>query len=136
MSHRRGTTRWYDDGVGDSIEERVARLANSVAAGFGCTARVDYQRRYPATINDPASAKLVRDVAGAAPERHRLSAEHGRRGFRLHAAGGSGVLPLARRGTRGENPGLHSPRYDFNDDVLPAGVALWVSLVRRSLARP
>ena len=37
---------------------------------------------------------------------------------------------------QGENPGLHSPRYDFNDDVLPAGVALWVSLVRRCLARP
>ena len=33
-----------------------------------------------------------------------------------------------------DTPGLHSPRYDFNDDLVPQGVELWVSLVRASLA--
>jgi hippurate hydrolase len=28
---------------------------------------------------------------------------------------------------------LHNPRYDFNDEVLPAGVAYWCALVRRLL---
>ena len=132
----RGTTRWYDDGVGDSIEERIVRLAGSVAAGFGCTARVDYQRRYPATINDPASARLMREAAGAVPlsvidSAPSMGAEDF--AYMLRAVPGCYLWLGAAR--PGENPGLHSPRYDFNDDVLPAGVALWVSLVRLCLAR-
>jgi hippurate hydrolase len=29
---------------------------------------------------------------------------------------------------------LHNPRYDFNDDIIPVGVAFWAQLVRRFLA--
>jgi hippurate hydrolase len=29
--------------------------------------------------------------------------------------------------------GLHSSHYDFNDELLPLGIALWVSLVRKVL---
>ena len=31
--------------------------------------------------------------------------------------------------------GLHSPRFDFNDDLLPVGTALWVELVTAQLNR-
>jgi hippurate hydrolase len=65
----RGTVRWYDTGVGDCLEERMTQLVNSVAAGFGCSARLKYERRYPATINDPACARLVLPVAGRGARR-------------------------------------------------------------------
>jgi metal-dependent amidase/aminoacylase/carboxypeptidase family protein len=29
---------------------------------------------------------------------------------------------------------LHSPRYDFNDEILPVGAAYWVHLVETILA--
>jgi amidohydrolase len=132
----RGTTRWYEDEIGDRIQERITQLANSVAAGFGCTARISYERRYPATINDLASAKLIRDVAGAIGLRvvespPTMGAEDF--AYMLRAVPGCYLWLGAARA--GENPGLHSARYDFNDDALPAGVELWVSLVRRCLAR-
>ncbi len=131
----RGTTRWYEDEVGDCIEQRMAQLANSVAAGFGCTARIGYERRYPATINDPGSARLIRDIAAgirlsvvdAAPT---MGAEDF--AYMLRAVPGCYVWLGAAR--PGDNPGLHSARYDFNDAALPAGIELWVSLVRRCLA--
>ncbi|MDE2447805.1 MAG: amidohydrolase [Gammaproteobacteria bacterium] len=133
----RGTTRWYEDEVGDRIEDRITQLANSVAAGFGCAARIRYERRYPATINDPASARVVREAAGSI----RLSVVEspptmGAEDFAymLRAVPGCYVWLGAARA--GENPGLHSSRYDFNDAALPTGVELWVSLVRRCLARP
>ena len=133
----RGTTRWYEEENGNRIEERLANLSNSIAAGFGCCAGIRYERRYPATINDPASAKLLRDVAGAtrlnvvdAPPS--MGAEDF--AYMLRAVPGCYLWLGAAR--PGENPGLHSARYDFNDDALPAGVALWVCLVRRCLARP
>jgi amidohydrolase len=132
----RGTTRWYEDGVGDRIEQGITQLANSIAAGFGCTARVSYQRRYPATINDNACAGIVREVArengltviDAPPT---MGAEDF--AYMLRVVPGCYLWLGAARA--GENPGLHSARYDFNDEALPAGVGLWVSLVRRCLAR-
>jgi hippurate hydrolase len=132
----RGTTRWYDAGIGDCLEERITRLANSIADGFGCTARVKYERRYPATINDPAAAQLVREVAAAT----RLTVVDspptmGGEDFAFMLQAVPGCYLWLGAGRAGDNPGLHSPRYDFNDEVLPAGVDLWVSLVRRCLAR-
>jgi hippurate hydrolase len=35
----------------------------------------------------------------------------------------------------GGQHGLHSPRYDFNDELLPIGAAIWVSLIRETLKR-
>lgn len=132
----RGTTRWYQEEVGDSIEERMARLVNSIAAGFGCTARIRYERRYPATINDPGSARLIREIAGGMrlnviDSPPTMGAEDF--AYMLRAVPGCYLWLGAARA--GDNPGLHSARYDFNDEVLPAGVELWVSLVRRCLAR-
>lgn len=132
----RGTTRWYEEETGDRIEERIRQLASSVAAGFGCTARMSYERRYPATINDSGSAKLVREVAGAIglgviDSPPTMGAEDF--AYMLQAVPGCYLWLGAARA--GENPGLHSARYDFNDEALPAGVELWVSLVRRCLAR-
>ena len=31
--------------------------------------------------------------------------------------------------------GLHSQSYDFNDDLLPLGIGLWVAIVRQHLGR-
>lgn len=132
----RGTTRWYDDQIGDRIEERLAQLTRAVAAGFGCTADIRYERRYPATLNDPAAAKLVRDIAGDIPLRvvdspPTMGAEDF--AYMLRAVPGCYLWLGAARA--GDNPGLHSARYDFNDEALPAGVGLWVKLVARCLAR-
>ncbi|MNU09325.1 N-acetyldiaminopimelate deacetylase [compost metagenome] len=35
----------------------------------------------------------------------------------------------------GSNPGLHSPHFDFNDSIIPAGVNLWTRLIATSLGR-
>ncbi len=31
------------------------------------------------------------------------------------------------------DPPLHHPRFDFNDDALPIGVAMWVEIAERYL---
>ncbi|WP_455854765.1 amidohydrolase [Ensifer canadensis] len=83
----RGTTRWFAKEVGEILEKRMRTLTAAIAEGLGCSADLDYQYRYPATINDAASAAFVRSVAAkdsalsvvdAAP-----SVAAGR--FRLHA---------------------------------------------------
>lgn len=36
-------------------------------------------------------------------------------------------------GADGSYHGLHSPKYDFNDEIIPLGVAYWVELVNQEL---
>ncbi|PXW84151.1 hippurate hydrolase [Ruegeria sp. P4] len=131
----RGTARWFEPAAGDTIEARVKEVANACAAAQGCAARIDYQRRYPATINSAAEAAVARDVAAemgldtatAAPS---MASEDF--AFMLNEVPGAYIWLGAAR--EGENPGLHSAKFDFNDAVLPVGAEFWVRLVRRVLA--
>jgi amidohydrolase len=135
----RGTARWFDDRVGDLIERRIGELSKSIAEGFGCEARFKYMRRYPATINDAAAASLVRSVAAAAPNSLKLldvppSTASEDFAFMLQAV--RGAYFWLGSGKPGVVHGLHSPQYDFNDDLLPTGVTLWVNIVRNALSGP
>jgi amidohydrolase len=132
----RGTTRWFDRGIGAYIEARMSEISRSIAAAFHCEAVIRYEHRYPATINDPAAADFVRTTANiAAPmlrfvERNpSMAAEDF--AFMLEAIPGCYVW-LGAGETTGHR--LHSSTYDFNDELLPLGVALWVSVIRGSLA--
>lgn len=132
----RGTTRWFDASVGDLIASRMEAMVSSIAAGMGCEAEIDYQRRYPATINTPECAQVARDVAAlsemgltvvdALPS---MAAEDF--AFMLGEVPGCYFWLGSRKA--GENPGLHSPRFDFNDDILADGANFWVNLVRNRL---
>jgi hippurate hydrolase len=132
----RGTTRWFDNAVGDLIETRLTALANSVADGFGCKATIRYERRYPPTINDPAEAAFIRSVASAqdgirvedgAPS---MAAED----FSFMLEARPGCYLWLGSGRTGSDPGLHSPYFDFNDEIIPLGVDLWRSVVETKLA--
>lgn len=133
----RGTTRWFDEKVGEIIERRVRAVAAASATAHDCEVRVHYERRFPATINNAAQAALVRavigeSVANLAVVEARPSMGSEDFAYMLQAVPGCYVLLGA--GKSGDNPGLHSSRYDFNDDVLSVGAELWVNLVRRSLS--
>lgn len=125
----RGTTRWFDPSVGDTLQARLEQVARSVAEGFGCRAEIDYQRRYPATINNADVAARVRSQAAAvnlqvidaAPS---MAAEDF--AFMLNEKRGCYFWLGAAR-TTGDNPGLHSPRFDFNDAIVPSAVGMWCS---------
>ena len=130
----RGCTRWYDVAVGELIAERMTHLAHSLAEAMGCSAEIHYEKRFPATINDPTAARFVREVAGGIgfqvmDSPPSMASEDF--AYMLHAVRGCYLWLGAARA--GDNPGLHSPRYDFNDEVLGRGIELWVELVRKSL---
>lgn len=128
-----GTCRWFGAEAGDIIEERVRRVATAEAAAQGCIANIDYQRRYPATINTAPEAALARDVAAemgldTAMTGPSMASEDF--AFMLNEVPGAYLWLGAAR--EGENPGLHSAKFDFNDAVLPAGAEFWVRLARRA----
>jgi amidohydrolase len=132
----RGTARWLDEDTGKLIEARVREIAAAAAATFACQARVSYERATPATINDPAAAAMIREVARSIGVRIvDASPTLGAEDFAFMLQACSGAYVLLGSGRSGNEPGLHSPYYDFNDDLLPVGIQLWVALVRHCLGK-
>jgi amidohydrolase len=131
-----GTVRTFRRDVQDMIEERLSRMVEAVAMGFGATASLHYQRSYPATVNAAREAQFAADVAAGLVGEERvvrqLPPSMGAEDFSFMLQVKPGAyLRLGQGG-----PGacfLHNSRYDFNDDVLPLGAALYASLVEQSL---
>jgi hippurate hydrolase len=134
-----GTARWFDPRVGDQLEDGVRRLATGIAESFGAKADVVFSRDYPATVNDADATVLARraaaTVAGDARVVHMAKPTMGGEdfSFMLNAKQGSYIMLGGGRGK--DDAMVHHPRYDFNDEILPAGASYWVTLAEQLLPR-
>ncbi|MFO1154390.1 MAG: M20 aminoacylase family protein [Rhodospirillales bacterium] len=134
----RGTTRAFQSAVQEALEAGIRAMATHVAEAHRCTARVEYQRRYPPTINSgeetERAARAASAVVGAEKVVRTADPSMGAEDFAFMLAERPGcyVWLGSRRGD--SEPGLHNPRYDFNDRILPIGASYWVALVEQELA--
>ena len=131
-----GTARSFKREVQDMLEERLGRLVESVALGFGATARLDYQRMYPATVNTAREARFAGDVAASLIGEDKvirdLPPSMGAEDFAFMLQSKPGAYLRIGQGGEG-GCFLHSTRYDFNDDILPLGGAVMASLVEQAM---
>lgn len=124
----RGTVRTLDEGARDLCERRITEIAQDQARSFGGQAQVHYLRDYPVTVN--AAGPTARAVAAARQlgpvddqTRPMLISED----FGFYCS----ELPTAFVFLgQGQCPGLHDPRFDFDDSLLPTGAAYWVGLMQ------
>lgn len=133
-----GTVRAFRAPVQDAIEARLRQVCAGVAAAFGVSAHETYRRGYPPTINDPQQAEICREVAagvaGAGNVLGDLAPTMGAEDFAFMLREKPGCYVWLGNGAGEGGCLLHNPNYDFNDAVIPAGIAYWVALVRRLLA--
>jgi hippurate hydrolase len=129
-----GTVRSFNPAVQDRIEERMRQMIGGIETGFEVSATLDYDRYYPATINDADAAADALAVAATvadaslAPEPAATSED-----FSYMLQKRPGAYIWLGQG-QGENPApLHSAGYDFNDAVLATGVQLHIALARHWL---
>ena len=135
----KGTARWFKPSVGDKIEASIFRLATGIAASFGATADVKFSRHAPATVNDEDAVTLaVRAAAttsGDAKIRHMREPTMGGEDFAFMLNAKQGAYLMLGGGRGPDEPMLHHPRYDFNDDILPVGASWWATLAEQLLPR-
>jgi amidohydrolase len=135
----RGTARWFRPEVGDLLERRVQELVTGIAAAFGAEAQVLFDRAYPATINDAeATALTVRAATAVAGESRVIEMPKPTMGgedfaFMLGVKQGSYIMLGGGKGP--DDPQVHHPRYDFNDEILPIGASYWATLAEQLLPR-
>ncbi len=136
-AHLVGTVRTFRRETQDMVERRLKELVPSIAAAFGATATIDYQRVYPATINSRAEAQFAAGVAealvGADNVVRDLEPSMGSEDFSFMLQVKPGAY--ARLGQGGADRGifLHNTRYDFNDAVLPVGAAYLAALAEHAM---
>jgi amidohydrolase len=134
----RGTTRSFKPELQDAIEAGIRRIAEGVASAMGASVAVRYERRYPPTINSVAeaavAASIASEVVGEANVDRELSPTMGSEDFAFMLQARPGAYVFIGNGPS-NGAGLHNPRYDFNDAILPIGASYWARLVERVLAK-
>jgi hippurate hydrolase len=134
-----GTARSFKASVQETIERRLTALCESIAIGLGASARCVYSKLYPATVNSAREARFAGDVAeslvGAAHVIRDLPPSMGAEDFSFMLQARPGAYLRLGQGGADAGAFLHNTRYDFNDDVLPLGAALFAALAERSMPR-
>jgi hippurate hydrolase len=134
----RGTVRAFKREVQDLIEQRIRGIVAGVAATFDMSATVRYERRYPALINSEAETQhaiaAATAVVGATNVEINPTPEMGSEDFAFMLQAKPGCYVWLGAGRGADTPNIHSPQYDFNDDVLPIGASYWVTLAEQQLA--
>jgi hippurate hydrolase len=131
-----GTVRSFDPAVQDRLESALRELVEGTARAAGCTATLDYQRYYPATVNDADCARhaldAARELLGEATLAQAPAFTSEDFAFMLQSVPGAYIW--LGQGSSLRRAALHTPGYDFNDEVLPIGAALLASIAERRLS--
>jgi hippurate hydrolase len=131
----RGTARSLTPEVRDVLEKRLHEVVEGTAKLYGATAKLTYRRDYPVTRNHERQAEFAASVAAQVVGKERVD-DHvapvmGAEDFSFMLEARPGAFIFVGNGN---TAGLHHPRYDFNDEVIPIGTSYWVKLVETALA--
>ncbi|MCO5151793.1 MULTISPECIES: M20 aminoacylase family protein [unclassified Shinella] len=126
----KGTVRTLNGAVQDLMERRLGEVVDLTARTFGATARLHYLRDYPVTVNADANVDIAFAAAAAVAGTENVDRDvapmMGSEDFAFMLQKRPGAYIFLGQG---KTAGLHHPKYDFNDDVIPAGVSYWIELV-------
>ena len=130
-----GTVRTLKASTREAVEKRIQEIVAGLAAAAGGTARVEYRRGYPTTVNHARQTDFAAAVARKVTGEAHVDAD----GLPVMGAEDFSFMLEARPGAfiflgNGDSAKLHHPAYDFNDAALPYGMSYWVELVETALA--
>ncbi|MFJ1299146.1 amidohydrolase [Pseudomonadota bacterium AL_CKDN230030165-1A_HGKHYDSX7] len=127
----RGTVRTFNPKIQDLVQTRMAQVIEGIASTYGATARLDYLRDYPVTLNHPEqtahAVRIARALVGHDQVEPAMKPVMGGEDFSFMLQEKPGAFLFFGNGP---SSGLHTPQYDFNDQAIGHGAAFWVRLVQ------
>ena len=130
-----GTLRTMKASTREDFLQRIETVAKMVAKVTGCEVSMEIRQGYPPTINHEADALFARgiisDVLGPEGLQTDLTPAMCAEDFSYMLQEKEGAYIWLGAGK--ESVKLHSPLFDFNDDLLPIGASLWVRVVEAKL---
>ncbi|HEX3535768.1 MAG TPA: M20 aminoacylase family protein [Stellaceae bacterium] len=135
----RGTVRCFSTDTMKMVEERMRRIAEGVAGGFGANATLDFRALFPPLVNDADEtefvAKIAEEVVGPENVNRNCGVVMASEDFSYMLQCVPGAYIQIGNGDGEGACEVHNPAYDFNDSALPYGASLFARLVERRLAR-
>jgi hippurate hydrolase len=131
-----GTVRTMTRETMTLVEDGMRRITSGVAAGFGAIAEVDFRLIFAPLVNHPEHAQAIADAAAelvgdANVNRAQAPAVASEDfAFMLEQVPGA-YINLGN----GESAAVHNHLYNFNDEAIPFGSALFARLVERQMPR-
>lgn len=127
------TLRSYKNEDMEILSNEALIIIKQTAEKYKLKYTTEWVEEFPATVNDPFCVKLLEEIAGEKnidihykDEPFRWSEDFGH--FTKYYKGalfglGAGVY----------QPQLHNPDYDFPDDIIPTGIKVFYSLIKKIL---
>ncbi len=134
-----GTIRSFSAETTARVLERMRELVSGTGAAFGVDATLELDAGYPVLINDADCAAVVHRVAERLVGAERVSDAGlpmaGSEDFAYFAQQAPAAYFFLGAGREGEQtPGCHHPDFDFDDDLLPLGIEMFLGIVRDRVA--
>ena len=129
------SVRSFEPTIRAILEERIRAMTSAVALGHGATALVDYQHGYPVVVNSEAETAFARDVAEELVGTDKVGICNlipGSEDFSYFLEHKPGSFLRLGNGVNSEI--LHSSKYNFADESLTVGAAMWARLTERFLS--
>lgn len=138
-----GTVRTFDMALVDQIEADMKRIVETLPQMYGASGTLEFRRGYPVLVNADAQRDFVLDVArkvlGDASVHSNFPRRSGSEDFAYYLQKVPGAFFNLGGARDMQNPQssceVHNPHYDFNDESIRYGAALWVELARAFFAR-
>jgi amidohydrolase len=131
----RGTARSLKPEVRERLRTRIAEIVEGTARLHGAKANFTLRRGYPVLSNHERetafAAAVAGDIAGADRVDTDMAPVMGGEDFSYMLEARPGAFIFVGNG---DSAGLHHPRYNFNDDVIPYGTSYWVRLAETAMA--
>ncbi len=127
-AHLTGTVRTFNGTVRDLIEKRLHETVEGIAQAHGAKAVLHYKRNYEPTINDTTQSAICAEIAknlfGKDVVETDFSPSMGAEDFGAMLQKKPGCYAIFGQGEPEDqnsphNYGLHHPKYDFNDKLIP-----------------
>ena len=133
-AHLSGTVRTFHQHIQNQIITQLEQMVHSICEAYGATAEIDYQKRYPSTINSEIETEkavlAAMEVVGSDNIIHDNPPSMGSEDFSFLLNEAKGCYVSIGNG---DSPSLHNPYYNFNDDILTIGASYWVKMVQMQL---
>ena len=133
----RGTARAMTRATLDEIEAALRRVVAGVALALGAHAEVDYRLIFAPLINQYDRTQIIADAAadvvGEANVDRRKAPASGSEDFSFMMEQVPGAYINLGNGVTSAS--IHNPLYNFDDDAIPFGAAMFARVVERELRR-
>jgi amidohydrolase len=132
-----GTIRSFEPEATERVLARTREIAKGIGAAYGVTVDVALETEYPVLVNDSDCVAAVMRAAEGVEQlvvSNRELPMAGGEDFAYFAAAVPGAYFFLGTGREGEDtPGCHHPDFDFDDELIPTGMQMFLGLVRDRL---